>query len=162
MGDKTLAMLVLEGKKSSYQVFEYPDTERDAVKVADAIGAPAGQVFKTLVVVQPSSRPMLVMLPANRELALKKLAKVVGAKKVKMATHRETEALTGMKVGGISALALINRGFAIYLDRSARDCDEIYVSSGRRGLNIKLSVDDLIRITRARVVDVAESTLDRP
>ena len=83
MAEKTLAMRLLEGKKVAYQVHEYPASERDAELVAIEIGAPAGQVFKTLVVLRPPKKPMLVMVPADRQLDLKKLAKVVGEKKVK-------------------------------------------------------------------------------
>ncbi|MCI0394856.1 MAG: aminoacyl-tRNA deacylase [Chloroflexi bacterium] len=155
MPEKTIAIKLLEGKKILHQVYEYPAGERDAERVAAEMAVPAGQVFKTLVVLRPAGKPMLVMVPADRQLDLKKLAQAVGEKKVKMATHKEAEALTGLQVGGISALALLNRGFAVYLDRSAQAFPEIYVSAGRRGLDIRLAVADLIRLTGARVVDVS-------
>jgi Cys-tRNA(Pro)/Cys-tRNA(Cys) deacylase len=97
---------------------------------------------------------MLVMVPADRQLDLKKMAKVVGEKKVKMASHSEAEDLTGLEVGGISALALVNKGFAVFLDKSAEGFDQIYVSAGQRGLDIQLAVNDLMAISRARLVEV--------
>jgi Cys-tRNA(Pro)/Cys-tRNA(Cys) deacylase len=118
------------------------------------MGVPAAQVFKTLVVTRPPQKPMLVMIPADRQLDLKKLAKAVGEKKVKMAGHSEAELLTGLQVGGISALALTNKGFAVFLDKSAESFDQIYVSAGQRGLDIQLTVKDLVKITRARLVEV--------
>jgi Cys-tRNA(Pro)/Cys-tRNA(Cys) deacylase len=156
---KTLAMRFLEGKHILYETLEYPDELRDAVAIAERFGAPASQVFKTLVVPSPKSAPrsikhMLVMVPADRQLDLKKLARAVGIKKLKMATHAEAEKLTGLKVGGISALALSNRGFAVYLDISSQSQERIYVSAGQRGLNVKLSVKDLQAVTKARLVDV--------
>lgn len=158
--DKTLAMKLLEGKKVPYEVLEYPPTLRDAVEIATLKGIPPGQLCKTLVVQppegQPRAKPMLVMLPANRQLDLKKLAKAVGAKKLKMATHAEAEALTGLQVGGISPLALVNKGFAVYLDETARPFSHIYISAGQKGLNLKLPVADLLQITAARWVDTAE------
>jgi Cys-tRNA(Pro)/Cys-tRNA(Cys) deacylase len=154
MADKTLAMRLLDGKKVTYQVHEYSAEERDAEIVALEIGVPASQVFKTLVVTRPLQKPMLVMIPADRQLDLKKLAKAVGEKKVKMAGHSEAELLTGLQVGGISALALTNKGFAVFLDKSAESFDQIYVSAGQRGLDIQLTVKDLVKITRARLVEV--------
>jgi Cys-tRNA(Pro)/Cys-tRNA(Cys) deacylase len=156
---KTIAMKLLEGKRIAYQAITYRPELRDAEAIAAEFGVPAAQVFKTLVVPAPqdaprSLKPMLVMIPADRQLDLKKLAKVVKLKKVKMATHAEAESLTGLPVGGISALALLNRGFAAYLDCSAETHSEIYVSAGQRGVNLKLSVADLIQLTRARLVDV--------
>ena len=151
---KTNAMKLLEGKKVPYESFTYPPNLGDAQEVAAALDWPAGQVFKTLVVPRPKpGKPMLVMIPADRQLDLKKLAKAVGEKKLKMATQREAEQLTRLQVGGISALALLNRGFDIYLDESALLFEQIIISAGQRGLQIKLAVPDLVRICRARMVD---------
>ena len=152
--EKTLAMKVLEGKKVAYETVAYPDTERDAVLVAGALGVPPGQVFKTLVVIRPSTtssaKPLLVMIPADRQLDLKQVARTAGEKKVKMATYEEAEALTGLQVGGISALALLHRPFVIYLDVAARAYDHIYISAGKRGINLKVGVKDLVKATKAR------------
>lgn len=156
--EKTLAMRVLEGKKIAYQVVTYPDSERDAELVAAYLGVPAGQVFKTLVVARSPGKPLLVMIPAGAQLDLKKLAKTVNEKKLKMATHQEAEQLTGLQVGGISALALLNRGFLILIDQAAQVYDHIFVSAGQRGLNLKVRVTDLVQVTGARYVNVIEET----
>jgi len=154
--EKTLAMKILEGKKTPYESFEYSADDRDATIIADRLGVPANQVFKTLVVTGHDKKTFLVMLPADTQLNLKKFAKVVGMKKVKMAGHDEAEKLTGLKVGGISALMLINRGFSIYADRSALDHDRIYVSAGRRGSQIALNSRHLIDVTGARIAEVLD------
>ena len=158
MAKKTLAMRVLEGKRAPYEVVAYSSEMRDAEAIAAELGVPAGQLFKTLVV--PGSGPgvkaMLVMIPADRQLDLKKLAKAAGVKKLKMAAQRQAEELTGLEVGGISALALLNRGFTVYLDRSAGQYGQIYVSAGERGLNLKVGVDDLVKVTKARLIDVTD------
>lgn len=151
--DKTLVMKLLEGKGIPYEAIAFPDEIRDAEEIAVALALPPGQVFKTLVVTRPLGKPMLVMIPADQHLDLKKLAKAVSEKKLRMATHRQAEELTGLQVGGISALALVNRGFDIRLDRAARQFDEIYVSAGARGLDVRLAVDDLIKVTGARIVE---------
>jgi Cys-tRNA(Pro)/Cys-tRNA(Cys) deacylase len=157
--EKTLAMKVLEGKKIPYEVIPYPNQMRDAVEIAAVLGVPAAEVFKTLVVLPPgvtgkASKPLLIIVPADRQLDLKKLAKVVDAKKVQLATHKEAEALTGLQVGGISALALLNKGFVVYLDASAQLYELIYVSAGMKGLDLKLKVADLVKVTGAKIADV--------
>jgi len=151
---KSLAMKLLEGKKVPYEANSYPPSLRDAEEVASALGLSPGEVFKTLVVSRSSpAKPMLVMIPADRQLDLKKLANAVNEKKLKMATHQEAERQTGLQVGGISSLALINRGFAIFLDESALDLSQITISAGQRGLQITLAVTDLIAVTKARYVN---------
>jgi Cys-tRNA(Pro)/Cys-tRNA(Cys) deacylase len=115
-------------------------------------------VFKTLVVLadDPKRKPMLVIVPGPETVDLRALAKGVNAKKVKMATHTEAEKMTGLQTGGISALALINKGFDVYLDERANGFEQIAVSAGQRGANILLGVKDLLRLTRARLVKVGE------
>ncbi len=159
---KTLAMKLLEGKKIKFEVKEYPLELRDAELIAIEFGVPAGQVFKTLVVPAPEGSPrnvkdMLVMIPADRQLDLKKLAKTTDVKKLKMASHADAERITGLQVGGISALALLNRGFSIYIDGSANEFQEIFVSAGQRGMNILLPVHELIKVTRARTIAVCQT-----
>ncbi|MEW5989081.1 MAG: aminoacyl-tRNA deacylase, partial [Chloroflexota bacterium] len=153
---KTLAMKVLEGKKIPYEVLAYPDQLRDAEAIAATLGLPAGQLFKTLVVARPPAKPLLAMVPADRQLNLKKLAAATGDKKLKMATHREAEELTGLRVGGISALALLNKGFVILLDQSAQTHEHLYVSAGQPGLDLKVATAALVKVTNARLVDVCD------
>jgi len=95
---------------------------------------------------------MLVVIPGPDTLDLKTLAKGAGLKKAKMATHIEAEALTGLQTGGISPLALINKGFDIYLSDQARAYETIAVSAGQRGANLELSVKDLVKLTNARLI----------
>jgi Cys-tRNA(Pro)/Cys-tRNA(Cys) deacylase len=154
---KTLAMKLLDGKKISYKAYSYPDNLRDAEQVAQALDLPVERVFKTLVVSRPKpDKNILAIIPANQQLDLKKLAKIVGDKKLKMASHRDAEALTGLQVGGISTLALLNRGFDVYLDQSAATIEEIIMSAGERGQQVELAVGDFVNLTRARFVDLVQ------
>jgi Cys-tRNA(Pro)/Cys-tRNA(Cys) deacylase len=150
----------LDAQKVKYQVFtyDYDAGVHSAVEVAEAIGVPPGQVFKTLVAQadDPKRKPMLVIVPGPDTLDLRALAKAVNAKKIRMATHADAEKLTGLQTGGISALALINKGFDVYLDEQANQFEQIAVSAGQRGANILLPVKDLVRLTRARIVKVQE------
>lgn len=154
---KTLAMKFLDGKKVKYAAHSYSAELKDAEQVAEAVGFVADEVYKTLVVMppEPRAKPLLMMVPANMQLDLKKVAKTVGAKKVKMATQRDAEQLTGLQVGGISALALTNKRFGVYIAEQAKALDRIVVSAGERGQQIELAVADLVRLTNARYGDIA-------
>lgn len=151
---------LLDGKKVRYQVciYDYDAGVHSAVEVAEAIGLPTEQVFKTLVVLadEPCRKPMLVIVPGPVTLDLRSFAKAVNLKKVKMATHEQAESMTGLQTGGISALALINKGFDVYLDDRAQQFEAIAVSAGQRGANIVLPVKDLMRLVNAHTVHLIE------
>ncbi|MEM8856949.1 MAG: YbaK/EbsC family protein [Chloroflexota bacterium] len=153
--EKTLAMKLLEGRKVSYEIFEYPTNERDAEKIAEYLNVPASEVYKTLVVLRTRGKPLLCMIAAERQLNLKKLAKAIGEKKLSMAKHAEAEKMTGLQVGGISPLALLNKGFDIYIDEPAKDCGRVLVSSGKKGINLGVPVKDLVKITKAKFVEAS-------
>jgi Cys-tRNA(Pro)/Cys-tRNA(Cys) deacylase len=155
---KSNVMRLLESRRVPYQVYTYSTDIRSAEEVAPVLGFPALEAYKTLVVLPPQGRPLLVLIPGPYVLDLKRLARAVGAKKLRMATHREAEELTGLQVGGISALALLDRGFQVYLDRSAQTLSAFAVSAGQRGMNLRLRVDDFVSLTEARFV---EASVDR-
>lgn len=158
---KTNAMRMLDAQKVAYEVKVYDDSQEfhSADKAAALIGAPVEQVYKTLVVLSEDAgkgggrkKPMLVMVASDREVDLRLLARSVGEKKLRMATKKEAEQLTGAQIGGISALAQLNKGFEILLDARALSLDTIHVSGGVRGVDISLRVTDLIRLTGAKTV----------
>jgi Cys-tRNA(Pro)/Cys-tRNA(Cys) deacylase len=151
---------LLDQRKIWYEPVEYdPSSFHSATEVAAMVGAPSGQVFKTIVIFreEKGKRPILVIVPGDSEVDLKRLAVGLGEKKLRVAPLREAEALTKLQVGGISALALINRGFDVILDRSAERyaADGIYVSGGRRGLNVKIKPADLLALTGGRFLDTS-------
>ena len=152
---------LLDSRKVQYRALTYAYAEgvHSAVEVAEAVGLPLRQVFKTLVVLADDAKrkPMLVIIPGPDSLDLKTFARAAGAKKVRMAPHDEAERLTGLQTGGISALALINKGFEVYLDAQANEWATIAVSAGERGANVELPVADLVALTRARVVSLSQS-----
>jgi Cys-tRNA(Pro)/Cys-tRNA(Cys) deacylase len=146
---------LLDARRIAYELFEFPPEKHSAEETAELLGVPPGLVYKTLVVLREmkGKKTLLVMTPAGRELNLKSLAASLGEKKLKMAAQREAEDLTGLQVGGISALALLNRGFEICLERGAVDLPYLHVSAGQRGANIRLAPADLQALTHARLVD---------
>jgi Cys-tRNA(Pro)/Cys-tRNA(Cys) deacylase len=166
---KTLAMRVLEGSQIPYQVIEFPETIHDARGVAEVAHLPPEAVYKTLVVqaLDPSTqaplrshKPLLILVAATRSLDPKKAAAALGVNRVGMARQEDAERLTGLKVGGISALALLNRGFDVYVDEPARLLDEFVVSAGKRGLNLRLQVEAFLHVTGAKWLDAGRESLD--
>jgi Cys-tRNA(Pro)/Cys-tRNA(Cys) deacylase len=148
-------MRLLEQHKIPYEVVEYPDDLRDAEQIAEVLGAPPFLVYKTLVVEpEGSGKPFLVMIASNRQLDLKRLAAVAGAKKVRMASHKDAEAMTGLKVGGISALALTHKNWTVFLDQPATEHQHILISAGQRGLDLRVPTMALVGVLRARLADV--------
>jgi len=147
---------MLEAKGIRFTVFELPEEKLGAREAARLMGAPEEQVFKTIVLVREGKgKPVLAVVPGPLEVDLKKAAKAVGEKKLNLPTQREAEALTGLQAGGISPLALLNKGFQVVVDEMALLFDEIHVSGGQRGLNIRLGVKDLVEITGATVAEVS-------
>jgi Cys-tRNA(Pro)/Cys-tRNA(Cys) deacylase len=149
---KPLVVRMLQQRRVAFELLAFDATIRDAPLVAKETGMPPESVYKTLVVEMepPKGKPLLVMMPSNAELDLKALAAALGMKKLRMASHTDAERHTGLQVGGISALALTGKGFSVYIDGRATDLDQILVSAGQRGFDVRLAVRDLLALTGAR------------
>jgi len=146
----------LDIQKVSYKMFETPAEKLGARETAEILKVPLEIVFKTIVVTREKpKKPILVVIPGESIVDLKLLAASLGEKKVHLPTEHEAESLTGLQAGGISPLALLNRGFQVVLDSSAQKYGEIHISGGQRGLNIRLPVADLVRLTKARLATVS-------
>lgn len=149
----------LDSQKVSYTVFETPAAKLGALEVAQLLNLPPEVVFKTIVVKRDKpKKPMLAVVPGPCTVSLKSLAVFLGEKKVYLPTEREAEQLTTLQAGGISPLALINKGFQVVIDSSAQNYPEIHVSGGQRGMNIKLPAADLVKLTNARVASICQKT----
>lgn len=152
---------MLDSQRVPYQAFELPVEKLGAIEAARILQVPTQLVFKTIVVLREKpGKALLVVLPGTHDVDLKAVAAVLGEKKVRLPTEREAEEITGLQAGGISALALINRGFQTLLDSSASQYPEIYVSGGQRGLNIRLPVKDLVRLTHSRLAAVGKPSAE--
>ena len=154
---KTLAMRILEAHNIGYLPIEYEVVDHlSAGQVAAAIGFPAEQTFKTLVVLpeRAHARPLLALLPGDSQLDLKKLAAAAGEKKVQMAPQREAERLTGLEKGGISPLALLDKGWDVYMDETAILFERVEVSAGKVGHGVIVPVEPLVDLLRAVLTDI--------
>ena len=152
---------LLDSRKISYTAHDLPSDKLGALETARLLDVEPASVFKTIVVTREKpKKPLLVVVPGPANVDLKLLAAALGEKKVHLPTEREAEQITGLQAGGISPLALINKGFQVVLDKSAEDFTEIYISGGQRGLNIKLGVEDLIKLTNARLAPVSKADIN--
>ena len=150
---------LLDSKKIAYRAFELPAEKLGARETARLLGVDPELVYKTIVITRPKGKPILAVIPGPNRVDLKLLAGALGEKKVTLPTEREAEALTGLQAGGISPLALVNKGFLVIIDSSAQSKTELHVSGGQRGLNIRLPVEALAALTNARfaLVSVEDS-----
>ncbi|MEX1071710.1 MAG: YbaK/EbsC family protein [Anaerolineales bacterium] len=148
-------MLVAKG--IPFEAHELPAEKLGGLEAAAFLGVDPDQMFKTIVALRPEGgKPVLALVPAPAQLNLKALGRVLGGKKLQLATQVQAEKLTGLQVGGISPLALLAKGFAVVLDESVLSFEKIYVSGGQRGLNLSLSPQSLQELTMARVEAISE------
>jgi len=146
---------LLDSKKITYQAYELPAEKLGALETARLLNVDPRQVYKTIVVLRSKpGKPILAVVPGDSEVDLKKVASAVNEKKVTLSTQAEAEKLTGLQAGGISPLALIQKGFQVLLDSSAANYAEIHISGGQRGLNIRLPVSAILELTHARQADI--------
>lgn len=149
---------MLDSRKIKYRACELPSEKLGAVEAAEILGVSPSLVYKTIVALPATSgKPIMALVPGDSELDLKALASALGEKKVKVASHKQAEELTGLQTGGISPLALINKGFRVFIDISANDHDHIYLSGGQRGLNIQMAPADLLKLSNGKIAAIKKS-----
>lgn len=146
---------LLDSKKIHYTPFELPVEKLGAEETAAILNLPPEVIFKTIVIVRPKGKPLLCVISGSTVVNLKAVAEIVGEKKVNTPTQVEAESLTGLQAGGISPLALINKGFSVYIDQAALNYPEIYISGGQRGLTLRLNPRDIQKLTNARFAEIA-------
>jgi Cys-tRNA(Pro)/Cys-tRNA(Cys) deacylase len=155
----TPATMVLTRENVRFSLHGYDHDPRRAsygLEAAAALGLDAAQVFKTLVVDSGTAKPVLAVavVPVSGHLDLGRCAQALGVKRVVMADKSVVERATGYVVGGVSPLG--QRGaLPTVIDETAQLWDTIYVSAGRRGLDLGIDPADLARLTGARFADIA-------
>ncbi|HEX6256167.1 MAG TPA: Cys-tRNA(Pro) deacylase [Euzebyales bacterium] len=155
-GPTTPATLALEAAGVPFRAHPYhhdPDTESFGLEAAAVLGVELERVFKTLMA-DVDGELVVGIVPVTARLQLKALAAAVGAKRATMADPAAAERRTGYVVGGISPLGQ-KRPHRTVLDETAALFDTIYVSGGRRGFDVELAPDDLVRLTSATLADIA-------
>lgn len=140
-----------------FEVVQYehdPKAESYGLEASELLGAPPERVFKTLLAKMDGKTLVVGIVPVAARLDLKALASAAGGRKAEMAGPAEAQRATGYVLGGISPLGQ-KRRLATVLDESANEHERIYVSGGRRGLEIVLAPADLARLTDARIASIA-------
>jgi len=148
----TPAVHALEKSKIPFVLHEYdhdPTLRAYGEEAAQKLGVASEQLFKTLVVSTDGSGLAVGVVPVSGQLNLKAMAKALGTKKAEMAEKKLVERSTGYLTGGVSPLGQ-KKQLPTLIDASALDFDTIFVSAGRRGLQVSLSPRDLASLTRAR------------
>ena len=155
MADKTNACRILERHKVPFELIEYEvDPENlDAHHVAASLGQDINAVFKTLVLHGDKNGYFVCVIQGDKEVDLKKAAKASGNKKVAMIPMKELLPLTGYIRGGCTAIGM-KKNFPVFLDGNVMQQEKIFVSAGKRGLQMKLDPQDYIKVTAATVCDL--------
>jgi Cys-tRNA(Pro)/Cys-tRNA(Cys) deacylase len=151
---------LLDSRKINYKAFPMPAEKRGARKTARLLDVDPELVYKTIVITRQKGKPILAVIPGTNRVDLKLLANALGEKKVSLPSEREAEEMTGLQAGGISPLALLNKGFQVVIDSVAQTKTDIHVSGGERGLNIRLQVKALADITHARFAEISVPELE--
>jgi Cys-tRNA(Pro)/Cys-tRNA(Cys) deacylase len=153
---KTNAARILDAAGIHYALREYEVDENDlsAPHVAEMIGMPPEQVFKTLVARGDRNGVLMACIPANSELDLKALAAASGNKKVELVAVKEVLGLTGYIRGGVSPIGT-KKPYPFYLDETVDLWDAVSVSAGARGCQMIVAPEDLVMITEATRCPIA-------
>lgn len=156
MAKGTPATVALEKAGVAFTLHEYdydPAAARIGLQAAQALGVAPARLLKTLMA-RAGGTVVCVLIGADREVSLKRLAQVTAAKDAVLLTPAEAERITGYRIGGISPFGQ-RRRVPVLVDRAALDHATVFVNGGRRGLQIELEPSALLRLTDAKVVDLS-------
>jgi Cys-tRNA(Pro)/Cys-tRNA(Cys) deacylase len=145
-------------QKIPFTVHQYshdPGHSSYGMEAAEALGIAASKVFKTLVVELDNTILSVAVVPVSGQLNMKHFAKAAGVKKAAMADAAQVEKSTGYVLGGVSPLGQKKR-LRTFIDASASNHETIFVSGGKRGLEIELNPDDLVRLTSGVFAAIAQ------
>ena len=154
----TPAINSLQKSKTDFKIHEYVHdaaAESYGLEAAEKMGVDASRVFKTLVVMLDAKDYAVGVIPVSNMLSMKNIAKAAGAKKAAMADKADVERITGYVLGGVSPLGQKKR-LKTFIDESAQQLGTLFVSAGRRGLEIEIKPQDLLKQTSAQFVALAQ------
>ncbi len=152
----TPAIRTVQKSKIPFKIHEYahdPNAKAYGEEAAQALGVDTQQVFKTLIVEISGKQLAVGIIPVSKQLDLKAFAAAMNVKKAIMAQGQDAERATGYVLGGISPLGQ-KRRLPMILDESAHDFQNIFVSAGKRGLQIEIGVEALLGLIRAKIASI--------
>ena len=153
----TPAIDLVKKMRINHAVHSYshdPRTASYGLEAAEQLGLAAERVYKTLLVSTENAELLVALVSVNAQLNLKALAAAAKVKKVEMADPQRAQRSSGYLVGGISPLAQ-KKALRTFVDCSAAEHATVYVSAGRRGLEVELSADDLLALTQGQFAEIA-------
>lgn len=156
MSRTTPATLALDKAGVAYTLATYdydPGAERVGLQAAEALGAPASEVLKTLMV-KVDGKPACVVLASDREVSMKRLAAALGGKSAEMMRPADAERITGYRVGGVSPFGQ-KKAVPSVIDADAAALSEAFMNGGQRGLQVRLAPSELVRVLGARVAAIS-------
>lgn len=154
----TPAINILKKNKITHKIHSYQHDSDHAsygLEASEKLGLNPDQVFKTLVASLDDGSLAVAIIPVAHKLNMKLLAKAAGAKKAAMADKAVVEKTTGYVLGGVSPLGQ-KKQLKTYIDASAGELSTMFVSGGKRGLEIELAPQDLINLTRATLAEIRQ------
>lgn len=154
---KTNAARILDQNKIAYRLIPYTVDENNlaATHVAEELGEPIEQVFKTLVLFGDRSGHFVCVVPGNKEIDLKKAAAISGNKKCDLIPMKDLLPTTGYIRGGCTPIGM-KKHYPTYIHHTATQYPHIYISAGIRGLQIEIAPTDLVSITTATLADITD------
>ena len=150
----SLGEKALRQKRIPFSSVEYDFRKKGADAASEALGIPISATIKSLVVKTADEDFIFLLIPGDRSVSMKNLARILGVKSAEMASERDTERLTGYRVGGISPFGS-RTALPVYVDLGVADHQKVYINGGRRGLLLCMEPDDLIRAADAELIDVS-------
>lgn len=154
----TPAIKSLEKAKAAFKIHEYhhdATAESYGLEAAEKLGIDSGKVFKTLVVMLDTKEFAVGIIPVSTMLSMKQIAKAAGAKKAAMADKQAAERITGYVLGGISPFGQ-KKILKTFIDATAQNQSSIFVSAGRRGLEVEVAPDVFNKVLRATFFDLTQ------
>jgi Cys-tRNA(Pro) deacylase len=151
----TQATVFLKSRGVAYTEHEYVYVEHGGTEVsAQALGVPEHEVVKTLVMQDEDARPLMVLMHGDRKVSTKNLARQAARKRIEPCKPEVAQRHSGYQVGGTSPFGT-RKPLPVFMERSIRDLPRIYINGGRRGFLLRIRTEDLEKVLRPQLVDVA-------
>lgn len=152
---KTLPMRILEEKGIAYEPRQQARKQLTAEGVAEDLGVPVAWVVKAMIVQRSDRSYVLVVIPGDKQLSLKKVGGILGDKNVQMANQRDVQRVTGFQVGAVSVLGFRRDDIPSCLDQHVLEQERAIISSGRPDMGLEMDPRDLMQALDAQVDDFA-------
>lgn len=154
----TPAIKFLQKKEINFELLKYEHKIKGAKFAAESLDVPLKQMIKTIILKGSDNKFYIALIPGNKDISLKKAAKILNLKNIKLASTHEAEKITGYKVGGISPFG-VKKTMKVIMENSLSLFNEIYINGGKRGYIIKMKLKDLIAILNPEISELQRKNM---